>query len=321
MKPQLYWKLDEYSIFFGRFHVRGWCHYSEAAVNGVELLFERTEVWIRIPNYGEPSPDVAAVIGAAAGCCRFEAWLDIAPDIAARDFLLRAELADGGFLVTGSVHQNANDGDPYHRCWVDFLRRLDGIPRGMVLEIGSRARSAITRREIIPRHLEYVGLDILPGRNVDIVGDAHELSRLFGARRFVAAFSFSVFEHLVMPWKVAIELNKVLCAEGLVFTQSHQTWPAHEEPWDFWRFSIHSWRAIFNAATGFEVLNGGCGEPAAIYAARANAVTRDLPAQPAYLGSASIVRKIGETTLSWPVPTEVAAAGMYPQGELPAPPC
>ena len=45
----------------------------------------------------------------------------------------------------------------------------------------------------------YVGFDIARGPNVDVVGDAHELSRHFPADHFDAVFALSVFEHLAMP--------------------------------------------------------------------------------------------------------------------------
>lgn len=163
-------------------------------------------------------------------------------------------------------------------------------------------------------------MDILAGPNVDIVGDAHELERMFGRNRFVAAFSRSVFEHLAMPWKVAIELNHVLVPGGLLYNGTHQTWPLHEQPWDFWRFSQHSWSTLFNAATGFEVVEAVCGEPARIHPYRSNPATRSLPDCPAYLGSASIVRKVAGTALAWPVTLKTAAIDCYPRGELSQPP-
>jgi SAM-dependent methyltransferase len=211
-------------------------------------------------------------------------------------------------------------GDPYFACWEHFVALLHTLKSGSVLEIGSRSRSGIDYRGFIPADLSYVGMDILPGPNVDVVGDAHELERLLGRDRFVAAFSRSVFEHLAMPWKVAVELNRVLKPGGIVFTGTHQTWPLHEEPWDFWRFTQHSWTALFNPSTGFEVLETACGEPARIHAVRPNPSTRALQDLPAFLGSASIVRKVSETGLEWPVPLGTAARDSYPPGELARPP-
>lgn len=315
MPIPLKWKIDECSVYFGRLHVRGWCHVAGTTIQSVELRFKETEVARSLHSYGIPSADVAKAVDPSAERCRFDEWLEIPTETLGRDFSLRVRLADGSEVLTGSAHQNANEGDPYHVSWVRFLQLLNDIPAGAVLEIGSRARSGVIRRNSIPSRLEYVGLDILPGPNVDVVGDAHSLEKLFGRDRFVAAFSCSVFEHLAMPWKVAIELNRVMKTGGIIFTQTHQTWPVHEEPWDFWRYSAYAWQTLFNQATGFEVLIAASGEPASIYALRANPVTSDLPGQPAYLGSAAIVRKTSDTNLTWPVPTEIAATGLYPKGE------
>ena len=72
---------------------------------------------------------------------------------------------------------------------------------------------------------------------MDVMGDAHKLSDYFDKDSFDVIFSMSVFEHLAMPWKVALELNKVLKPGGMMLHTTHQTWPLHEEPWDYWRYS------------------------------------------------------------------------------------
>ena len=74
------------------------------------------------------------------------------------------------------------------------------------------------------------------------------------------------------------------------------------------------------AATGYEIVEAVAGEPARIHAVRTTPVTRLMHLCPAYLGSAAIARKIGETDLRWPVPLQTAALGNYPKGELVAPP-
>jgi hypothetical protein len=63
-----------------------------------------------------------------------------------------------------------------HRLFPEFAERIRTMPQGTMLEIGSRARSGVIRRGVAPPGWEYVGLDIVPGPNVDVVGDAHELS-------------------------------------------------------------------------------------------------------------------------------------------------
>lgn len=316
----LAWKIDECAVYFDRIHLRGWCHHAGLRIVRVEVLFKNDTLAFPLVSFGQPSPDVAAGLGPGAAQARFDEWVTAPAEVLGRPFSLRCWLEDGSSLLGSDALTNAAIGDPYFQSWENFLIGLAAFPSGAVLEIGSRARSAITRRDRIPKRFDYVGLDILPGPNVDLVGDAHELSRLFPDRRFVAAFSASVFEHLAMPWKVALELNQVLVPGGLVYTSTHQTWPVHEEPWDFWRFSRHSWQTLFNPATGFEVLEAVQGEPARIHACRTSPVTRDMPMSIAYLGSASLVRKTAETSLTWPVPLSTAVKDEYPAGELVTPP-
>src|SRR5262249_19828853 len=130
--------------------------------------------------------------------------------------------------------------DPYHELNRRFVSCLKER-KGTLLEIGSRARSGNIRRDSLPAGMSYVGLDVKAGDNVDVVGDAHELSELFSPERFDAIMSFATFQHLIMPWKVAIEMNRVLRVGGLVFITSHQTWPMCDVPWDFWRYSDRAW--------------------------------------------------------------------------------
>jgi SAM-dependent methyltransferase len=311
----VHWKIEECAVYFNRLHLRGWCHHSAQPIVRVEALINNTLPY-PLASYGLPSPDIAVTFGPPAGQVRFDDWLFAPPDLLGRNFSLRLWLADGSHILCEDALTNAANGDPYYQSWENFVAYLERFPSGTVLEIGARARSAITRRHRIPERLQYVGLDILAGPNVDVVGDAHELSRLFPDQRFVAAFSTSVFEHLAMPWKVALELNQVLEPGGVVYTSTHQTWPPHEEPWDFWRFSQHSWRTLFNAATGFEIIEAVVGEPARVHACRTSPVTRGMPDSLAWLGSASLVRKTQPTTLAWPVSTDVATGAMYPAGEL-----
>ena len=310
------WKIDECSVYFDRLHLRGWCHHVEHDITRVEVVYPEFSVTLPIENHRHPSSDVAAGLGPRAAHARIDEWLTAPAAVLGQAFVLRITLADGSTFICEDALTNAAHGDPYFQSWENFIAHLSTFKSGTVLEIGSRARSAITRSHRIPPQLTNLGVDILPGPNVDLVGDAHELSTLLAGRKFVAIFSTSVFEHLLMPWKVALEMNKVLEPGGIVYTSTHQTWPIHDEPWDFWRFSRDTWQALFNPATGFEILEAVVGEPARIHACRTSSVTRDMPLSPAYLGSASLVRKVSDTTLAWPVPVATATSTMYPAGEL-----
>jgi hypothetical protein len=314
------WRVDECSVYFERMRLRGWCVHFRESIQSVDIRFEGSSERFRLCSYGTASPDVAAAVHPPATHVRFDEWLTPPIPLLGEPFELIATLSSGEELVGKDALTNCAHGDAYFQSWENFIASLGTFERGTVLEVGSRARSAITRRHRIPAQLGYVGTDLLAGPNVDVVGDAHELHRLFPDRRFVAVFSTSVFEHLAMPWKVVLELNHVLEMGGLVYTASHQTWPMHEEPWDFWRFSRYCWQTLFNPATGFEIVETAVGEPARVHARRTSPGTKHVPDSMAFLGSACLARKISATTLSWPVPTSVAAHAMYPEGELVVPP-
>lgn len=142
-------------------------------------------------------------------------------------------------------------------------------------------------------------MDITDGPNVDIVCDAHHLSR-HTDRTFDFAFSMAVFEHLLMPWKVALEMNKVLNEGALGLIISHASWPLHEEPWDFFRFSKESWRGIFNKHTGFEVVDAQYQYPASIVPDYINdANFQNMSLGPTYLLSGCIVRRTRHALVEW----------------------
>jgi len=80
------------------------------------------------------------------------------PESLGQAFILRFTLADGSTQIGEDALTNAAWGDPYFQSWENFLTALAKFERGAVLEVGSRARSAITRSHRIPPQLTYVGM-------------------------------------------------------------------------------------------------------------------------------------------------------------------
>lgn len=180
-----------------------------------------------------------------------------------------------------------------------FLGIINEVPQVKLLDIGGRARSGVDRSKMFDGASCTV-LDVLPGDNVNVVGDAHSMSHLFPPCTFDAIFSQSVFEHLLMPWVVAIEMARVLKIGGVAFIGTHQTIGMHDCPWDFWRFSDTAWDGLFNQQTGFEVIGRALENPQFIvphfYSADRG---KNLEGAVGYIGSAALVRKIGEPMVSW----------------------
>ena len=161
-----------------------------------------------------------------------------------------------------------------------------------------------------------MGFDILQGENVDVVGDAHTMSRQLTNGHFNATMSLSVFEHLAMPWKVVLEMNKVMALNGVAYIQTHQSWPLHDTPWDFWRFSDTSWDALFNAHTGFEIVERAMDREHFIVPFIWRPDKADAEQAAGFEGSAVLVRKTGPCRLSWPMTPGDVTTTMYPDGTL-----
>ena len=221
-------------------------------------------------------------------------------------------------MESGELFSEPNPGarslreDPSGTIFYDFLEALRTMPAPRVLEIGSRARSGNTYLDFLPEGTEYLGVDVKAGPNVDVVADAHDLRAALGGQKFDAVFCISVFEHLAMPWKVAVSINQVLNDGGLVFVGTHQSFPLHDQPWDFWRFSDEAWKCLFNRATGFEVVKAALGEPAEMIALSSHPAVWRIEQQRAYFTSNALMRKIGESRVDWDVSMSDLEVGDYP---------
>ena len=146
-----------------------------------------------------------------------------------------------------------------------FAERVNELPAPVILEIGSRNVTGANPRAHFTAPGRYIGCDIHPGPNVDVVVDAHRLSDVIAPSSVDVVVSFSVFEHLLFPWKVVLEINRILKPGGLVFIATHPAWPAHELPWDFWRFPVGGLAHLFGEATGFRLIEAAEGVPCKIY--------------------------------------------------------
>jgi SAM-dependent methyltransferase len=206
--------------------------------------------------------------------------------------------------------------DPYHEIFASFIAQVNRRPGGRILEIGSRARSGNISRGRFRDYGEYVGLDIIEGENVDVVGDIHQLSKYFGESSFDFVYSISTFEHLAMPWKAVVEINKVMSTGGLMYIATHPTWPPHERPWDFWRFSEEGFQVLLNPVTGFEILECSSGLPCSIIPFGKDEPMKNLYLTPAYLGISVIAKRIGpsDERLAWDVGVEELLKTTYPTG-------
>ena len=149
-----------------------------------------------------------------------------------------------------------------HLKWEQYLYEIGNKPGLRILEIGSREVTGKSGARKNFSNASYIGFDLYPGNNVDVVGDAHKLSSYFaGEEKFDIIYSSSCFEHFAMPWVVAIEISKLLKVGGIVFVETHFSFASHERPWHFFQFSDMALRALFSNALGFECIEAGMSNP------------------------------------------------------------
>jgi SAM-dependent methyltransferase len=182
-----------------------------------------------------------------------------------------------------------------HQQWLDFLSgRYDKA--GMdVLELGSRVVTGANCRSRFS-NARYIGFDFYPGENVDVAGDAHQLSSYFpDGRQFDLIFSSAVFEHLHMPWIAAEQIARMLKLGGMAFVETHFSYAAHERPWNFFQFSEMGLRALFNRGLGFDVVDMGMTNPmVGFFSDDADEYLRRRPIPNLYCHSSILVQKVRE---------------------------
>lgn len=294
--------IEELSYYRGILRVAGWVSSNEVIV-GVGYV-----------SPGDTAIRAMAPDDRGAGLQRHDFAFDI--EEADRNVAMRTrlsvEFASGDVLAVSNLGNRALDDDPVFALNRRFQKEVRKLADPRILEVGSRARSGNIYREWLPVGATYVGCDILPGDNVDVVGDAHNLSSLVPVDHFDAIFSQSTMEHLAMPWIVAAEMNRVLRPGGVVYVASHQCWPVHEAPWDFYRFSEYSWATLFNRYSGFEIVEVAAGERGKVVADVLHPATSGLELQPAFLSSAVLAHKIAPTDLRWAADATSVVQDTYP---------
>lgn len=127
-----------------------------------------------------------------------------------------------------------------------------------VLEIGTRGwdgREPSHHRAELGRvcpSAAWLGCDAQAGPGVDVVADAHRLGEAFAPGRFDAVICVSTLEHLARPWVAAASMADVVRPGGLLWVETHQAFPVHGYPNDYFRFTTEGLREVFSADAGWE---------------------------------------------------------------------
>lgn len=172
---------------------------------------------------------------------------------------------------------------------VAFRMALKSMDAPKVLELGTlrwvESRST-HHKDWAPHASSYVMSDVGAGLDVDVVADGHAL-KPFKKEEFDAYIAISVYEHLRQPWVAAKAAKRVLKPGGILLVVTHQTFPLHGYPSDFFRFSDVALASIFEDC-GFEIVDSGYQYPCQIVPP--SDVTVWNSAAPAFLNVAVFAR-------------------------------
>jgi len=103
-----------------------------------------------------------------------------------------------------------------------------------ILDLGSQDING-TLRVVAPEKAEYIGVDFIEGKGVDVrITDSYILP--FENNSIDVIVSSSCFEHSEFFWLSFIELMRVLKPTGLLYINAPSNGSFHRYPLDCWRF-------------------------------------------------------------------------------------
>lgn len=141
-------------------------------------------------------------------------------------------------------------------CKIVFKNLSEIIPKytkGRLLDIGcsDKPYKSLTT----PYVTEHIGLDHAQSphelQDVDIIADAYNTT--LDDASFDTVLSTAVLEHLEEPEKALREAYRVLKPAGHAIYTIPLFWHLHEEPRDFYRYTKHGIRYLFEKV-GFEIV-------------------------------------------------------------------
>lgn len=135
--------------------------------------------------------------------------------------------------------------------WVESLEL-----KGRTLDVGSMDINGCVRQFCA----DYVGVDMRPGENVDLVANAHVLP--FKNESFDNVLCMEMLEHDDLPFHSVSEMRRVLKCGGLfLMTARGINFPKHDHPHDYWRFTPEAMAVLCRGMTDIKTYEepGGLG--------------------------------------------------------------
>jgi SAM-dependent methyltransferase len=130
------------------------------------------------------------------------------------------------------------------------VRSAGAAVTGRLLDLGCGLRPYA---EAFPYVRHHVGYDLDPvSSRPDVCGLAASLP--FRDAAFDVVLATQVLEHVPVPAAMLREARRVLSGGGVLLLTAPQYWRLHEEPHDYFRFTIHGLRLLLEEA-GFTTID------------------------------------------------------------------
>lgn len=134
----------------------------------------------------------------------------------------------------------------------EVVNKLLPYIEGRVLDLG--AGSAKYKEMILKKASEYRSCDAVKNKNIDDI--CNVLNLKYPPESFDTVISTQVMEHVKSPYKMAVEVYKVLKPSGKAIITAPFLIPMHSDPGDYFRFTAKGLSEIFKQS-GFTIIESG----------------------------------------------------------------
>ena len=170
--------------------------------------------------------------------------------------------ADRKIYIESNPCFNINNG----LCYPDFFKLVKQLQEQLVrplciVELGTRkwgTPSTHHKNDFYVNGIDisnYIMTDYLEGEDVDKIVDLHKFTEVFKPESVDVVFSGSTFEHIKYPWLAAHELMLSLKTGGYIHICTHQSFPLHGYPYDYYRFSRNALESLFPTEMNMKNIN------------------------------------------------------------------
>lgn len=129
---------------------------------------------------------------------------------------------------------------------------LDTNKELSILDIGSYDVNGNYKSLFLNKNWTYLGIDIIPGPNVDVISESEYLLGI--SRQFDVVISGNCLEHVQAPWLWIKEVEKAVKIGGLICIITPFSLGEHKYPVDCWRILPDGYLYLLERHCSFKVL-------------------------------------------------------------------